>query len=140
MINIMQWMRSSFSPHLLNRHIFGNTGGDSKNILSTLICGNRFAFQLPWCLIDKDTFDKHGPALVAKFEVHRSFEEEGKFIYSDEDAPSDNHQKFKGMFIPCSKMSDCSDTSHRTSRHDLAWNKRKWQFPSTKLVEEKAVR
>ena len=74
MINIMEWMRSSFPPHMLNRHIFGNTGSDSKNILKILISQNRFAFHLLWFLIDEDTFDKHGPALVARFEVYNSKE------------------------------------------------------------------
>jgi hypothetical protein len=44
MINMMEWMRSAFAPELLNRHIFGNSGGDSRDILQTLLGGPSCAF------------------------------------------------------------------------------------------------
>jgi glycogen synthase len=37
MINMMECMRSAFASELLNRHIFGNSGGDSRDIIQTLL-------------------------------------------------------------------------------------------------------
>ena len=87
MINIMEWMRSSFGPEKLNRHIFGNSGGDSWDVLQTLVGGRSCTVLKDWSDIEESTFEKYGPALVFRFEVHENFKEERKFIYTDDDAP-----------------------------------------------------
>ena len=88
MINIMQWMRTSFSSKLLHRHIFANEGGDSRDILDRLLGTNAGTFPLPWFQIDEEVMEKYGPALVCRFRVVKGFKEGDKICYGDSDLPS----------------------------------------------------
>ncbi len=90
MINLMEWMRTSFFPNLLHRHIFRNVGGESHDVLKKLLGGRgqRRTLHKYWCEIDKEVLRLYGPALVCRFEVYSGFKtNDSKYAYSDDDAP-----------------------------------------------------
>jgi hypothetical protein len=97
MVNMMEWMCTLFAPNLLSRHFVGKSRGESKGILQALVGGQHYTFPMIWFHITRDTLAKDGPVLVSRFAIQDSFEEEGKYTYSDQDVPNDKHLANKGI-------------------------------------------
>ena len=96
MIDMMKWIRTSFSSKLLHRHIFQNEGGSSELILRQFLVKRGCTKVKAWSDIETSDFEQFGPALVCGFDVYDDFEKPGKFSYGDADIPPAN-VKSKGQ-------------------------------------------
>ena len=127
MINMIEWMRTSFSSRLLHRHIFENLGGDSQDILQKLLGGPGPRRTVPkqWCEIDQDVFRLYGPALVCRFGVYSGFKASDlKYVFSDEDAPLKTEEP-RGKILFCASSATCDFSN--TFEH-LVFNLRQKHF------------
>jgi hypothetical protein len=133
MINMIKWMRTSFSSRLLHRHIFENLGGDSQDILQKLLGGPGPRRTVPkqWCEIDQDVFRLHGPALVCRFGVYPGFKANDlKYEFSDEDAPLKREEP-RGMILLYRASSACSCSNTVVLISSQRQKRKVYAFPFT---------
>eukprot|EP01127_Copromyxa_protea_P011325 TRINITY_DN283_c0_g1_i4.p1 TRINITY_DN283_c0_g1~~TRINITY_DN283_c0_g1_i4.p1 ORF type:complete len:320 (+),score=49.60 TRINITY_DN283_c0_g1_i4:181-1140(+) len=70
MIDLLKFIKEHFTAKQLEKHIFDNEGGDSSTFLKSILQPNTTLISTGDPILN---FRDFGPALVAKFEVHKDF-------------------------------------------------------------------